>query len=408
MAPRLVRTGILAELWTAPRRSGLHRAVLQVHLWIGVLLGLYTVLIGLTGSALVFRDQLTRAAQPALFRPLTQAATPPAIQASLDVVLAAAGRANPGFHPLGIQDPETPGTTPSILLQGTAQGSGEAPTRFVHFDPSTGTLLGSVDQTAGFLGWCERLHVYLLAGDRGYAVNGLFGAAFAILCLTGWLLWWPGVRSIVRALRIHWRARLPRLTWDLHTAGGFWLNPALFAIVLSGVFLVFPRPFLLPLALLSGGSRATVDASQATPVATSPPATPALSVDQAYRRARRVLPPSNTIGYLGLPSPADPSTVFDLLGYPPHHALYSLPIHVFLDPRSGTVLAIRDTRSLAWGLRLATYAYAIHFGNFAGLLSQILWFLLGLSPTLLLLTGLLMWWRRSLRATLLHRLRRRA
>lgn len=59
--------GFLRTYFVHPRRLALRRAVFQVHLWVGVLLALYVVLIALTGSLLVFREELNRAGVPREF-----------------------------------------------------------------------------------------------------------------------------------------------------------------------------------------------------------------------------------------------------------------------------------------------------------------------------------------------------
>ena len=38
----------------------------------------------------------------------------------------------------------------------------------------------------------------------------------------------------------------------------------------------------------------------------------------------------------------------------------------------------------------------LHFGNFGGAPVKVLWVILGLAPSLLSVTGFLMWWNRSL------------
>jgi uncharacterized iron-regulated membrane protein len=40
--------------------------------------------------------------------------------------------------------------------------------------------------------------------------------------------------------------------------------------------------------------------------------------------------------------------------------------------------------------------FGLHFGNFAGLKTRIVWAALGLAPPILFLTGALMWWNRVL------------
>lgn len=47
-----------------PQKLGLRKAVFQVHLWSGVALGLYIFFISLTGSVLVYRNELYFAAMP--------------------------------------------------------------------------------------------------------------------------------------------------------------------------------------------------------------------------------------------------------------------------------------------------------------------------------------------------------
>src|SRR5438128_797030 len=54
----------LKTLLNNPRKLWLRRATFQIHLWIGVLLSLYIVIVSLTGSILVFRKELIRAQLP--------------------------------------------------------------------------------------------------------------------------------------------------------------------------------------------------------------------------------------------------------------------------------------------------------------------------------------------------------
>ena len=43
-----------------PQRVWLRRASFQIHLWIGLAIGLYIVMLSITGSALVYRNELDR------------------------------------------------------------------------------------------------------------------------------------------------------------------------------------------------------------------------------------------------------------------------------------------------------------------------------------------------------------
>src|SRR5579871_901638 len=54
----------LATLIHHPRRLFLRKALFQIHLWAGILLSLYLIAIAITGSILVFEDELTATTLP--------------------------------------------------------------------------------------------------------------------------------------------------------------------------------------------------------------------------------------------------------------------------------------------------------------------------------------------------------
>ena len=47
-----------------PQKIWLRRALFQVHLWSGIVIGLYVFMISVTGSVLVYSNELYRAATP--------------------------------------------------------------------------------------------------------------------------------------------------------------------------------------------------------------------------------------------------------------------------------------------------------------------------------------------------------
>src|SRR5882757_5852741 len=260
---------LLHRLLHTPRRTLARRAAFQIHLWCGVIIGLYTALIGLSGSALVFRDEIEHALQPNLYVLAPTVNTVP--RPTLDQLLATAVKALPDWQPRGFEQlsemPTTAPMRPVVLYMLPRPGHAVmAPHSFtpdqllVFLDPRTGALLGSRSRYAGVLGFATNLHYYLLAGERGYLVNGVLAIAFLGVALTGWILWWPGIRHIISALRIHGLRRShhgmkwnwKRLNWDLHSVGGFWSNPALIAIIVTGIFFVFPQPLLRTVVFATG------------------------------------------------------------------------------------------------------------------------------------------------------------
>lgn len=137
-----------------PQKTRLHRSLFQVHFWIGSILGAYVTVMGLTGSIIVFQNQLEA------WRPMR---------------------------------------------------------------------------------WIVKLHANLLAGSAGRFVNGISGISLMFLCVTGAIIWWPGVKHWRRSIEVNWRANFPRLNWDMHSALGFWLFPMLLLWGLSGTYLAIPQ-----------------------------------------------------------------------------------------------------------------------------------------------------------------------
>lgn len=88
--------------------------------------------------------------------------------------------------------------------------------------------------------WLVKTHDSLLSGSPGRQVNGIGGAGLLLLCLTGAVIWWPGIKNWRRSLTVNWRAHLGRINWDLHSALGFWFFPFIFVWGLSGIYFGLP------------------------------------------------------------------------------------------------------------------------------------------------------------------------
>jgi uncharacterized iron-regulated membrane protein len=91
--------------------------------------------------------------------------------------------------------------------------------------------------------WLVNLHANLLSGNTGRLVNGIGALCLTMLCLTGAVIWWPGIKNWRRSLTVNWRSRFVRFTWDLHSALGFWTFPFVLMWGTSGIYFSFPDAF---------------------------------------------------------------------------------------------------------------------------------------------------------------------
>ena len=380
-----------------PQRLLLRRAVFQIHLWLGLLVTLYAAVIGLSGSALVFRAEIERTLNPQLLH-----LQPGPRPVSLDAAIRRIAADRPGWTVSALRDFDQPGTAPTVLLRPTA-GPVTADYRAVSFNPATGEVLLDTTRYAGVLGFCTNLHFYLLAGKTGLAVSGWMALALLLLCLTGLVLWWPGVRRALSALVLHRRASWRRLNWDLHAVLGFWICLPLAFVTFTGLYFAFPKPIAAITILASGGTVAQAradDEPAPKPVHPMPATNPAkLSIDEAIARARQLLPAAAPPAYMTIPGPK--AATYYVTGYYRGSLPYSQLVSITFDAHTGALLNRTDTRDGIRGKRLIQHFFTLHFGSFGGdgwfgWVIKSLWVLLGLAPAALALTGLLMYWNRKL------------
>jgi uncharacterized iron-regulated membrane protein len=93
------------------------------------------------------------------------------------------------------------------------------------------------------LEWLVRFHSELMLDEIGRIVNGIGGLCVTLLCLTGAVIWWPGMNHWRRSLTVSWRAHFPRISWDLQSALGFWCLPFVLLWAISGIYLSLPQSF---------------------------------------------------------------------------------------------------------------------------------------------------------------------
>ncbi|HEY6362846.1 MAG TPA: PepSY-associated TM helix domain-containing protein, partial [Vicinamibacterales bacterium] len=220
--------------WRQPQRVWLRRAAFQVHLWCGLALGLYIVMLSVTGSILVYRLELDRwVATP------TPVFDPERRRAAKETITAAAMKAFPGWE-IVRQGERISRRYPAIGV--TLARNGEETDQI--FDPYTGEHLGiSVTKGQDAILWVVSLHDDLLFDREGRWWNGVTSAFVTLLVLTGLVVWWPGVSRWRRSLSIKLFGGWRRFTWDLHSAMGFWLFGFLLIWGVTGIYLGVPGPF---------------------------------------------------------------------------------------------------------------------------------------------------------------------
>ena len=212
-----------------PQKIWVRRALFQVHLWSGVALGLYIFMISVTGSVLVYSNELYRAFTPQYT--MSKGPGPRLTDAQLSDV---ARRLYPGYEVMRIV-----GLAKREEVDVWLRHGDQIKKRL--FDPRSGRDLGdSIPLGIWTVSKLIDLHDNLLAGPKGREVNG--GGALALLLVagTGLAIWWPGSKTWRRSLRVPRGVGWKRGTWHLHSMIGFWSFAFTLVFGFSGLYLAFP------------------------------------------------------------------------------------------------------------------------------------------------------------------------
>ena len=363
-----------------PQTLGWRKVLFQVHLWIGTIIGLFIIAICVSGSVLVFEQDLLNDAPQ-----LPDAST--AGPANWDQMVSSAQSANPGSRLANIDMRSANRRVVPIGL------SAHERNLVVYVDSVTNQVLKQedLDKKHWFVETMLALHTELAMGDNGAVAIGAFGALLFVMAMIGIVLWWPGVRGWRRALRINFRGRWVGINFDLHRTFGFWCFLLVAMWGLTGAYFIFPKPFESGIKLFS-----PMPTLAQLPASGWKPGDPILSAGALIQRAQ-TLYPQDKLAYLFMNTSGPQGLVKVFMSPDPSVPMEQLEDVVAIHPATGAILS--NTSSARWtkGERFSLAVYSVHFGDLGGLAMQILWALLGLVPVVLVITGYVMWWHRTLK-----------
>ncbi len=215
----------------APQTLPLRRLLFQVHLWLGIGVGLYVLLISVSGSAIVLRPQIARWFTPSEVPAIVGAPLQGAELAARVTAVYVDARV------VRISEPQREGRSTYVLLE----RDGREQSRY--FDQYSGQDLGpTFPWQVATVEWLTRLHDDLLLDRPGRRWNGVGGLLFLGMVASGMVLWWQGSSRWQDGLLIR-RSSRRSLFWQLHSALGFWSLLLLFIWGFTAVYFAWPEPF---------------------------------------------------------------------------------------------------------------------------------------------------------------------
>ena len=351
------------------------RTLFTIHMWVGLILGILLALLGLSGSLLVYDEQVANLLDK---RPQALTAGMP-LPLSMSQSIARDAASGKGIQEGQMQIilPEQPRQAISVRFNGIS-GMGNvpgAPRRqglLLFIDPVSGQVLGSrTVALPGLLTFAHQLHGnFLMSRDLGRPFVGWLGLAMCILGLSGLVLWWPKKGQWQYAFKVRGTATGVRFHRELHAAVGIWTFVIFIIVSFSGLVISWPQIF----GLNAGPRTPMVEVTEGR----------RLGATEAVIAAQRAVPGLEARS-VTLPGRNDqPITV----GYLSNGAVGAT---VLVDPYKGQVLDVRDSSSsfMAW-------MRPVHQGSL-GFVWKFLVFLSGLVPALFVVTGMVMWFKKRQR-----------
>ncbi|MEX6502425.1 PepSY domain-containing protein [Pseudomonas zhanjiangensis] len=373
------------------------KVLFQLHWLFGISAGLVLALMGLTGAAYSFQDELLRALNPEVLRVEASArgVLPPAeLVPRLEV---ASGQRVVGLW-------LEPGTGRAARVNfAPAPGERRGPMRY--FDPYRAELLAE-PRGQSFFDLMLRLHRFLAMGETGKQVTGACTLALLFFCLSGLYLRWPRQALSWRAwLSLDWAKRGRAFNWDLHAVAGTWCLAFYLCAALTGLYWSYDwyRDGLTQLFGEAPAGQQRGKPGERRGGRDEAPLGPPPSVDheRLWRAIQDATGARLASWNLRLPAAAgQPATLFYLLDDAPHTRAFN---QLQLDPLSGAVERQQRYAEQPFGAQLLSSVYALHVGSYFGLPGRLLMMLASLAMPLFAITGWLLYLerrrnRRALRA----------
>ena len=332
-------------------------------LWLAVYFGLQAV----AGIALTFEADIVRWLTPVS---ATRSAIPsPAQPSELARVLTAIENSYPGLFANRINFPLADGLP--YLARLTDGGDGQ---RWVEVDPVAGTA-GPMSTPYYLMELISDFHINLVAGSVGHYLVGVTGLALFGSVITGFILGWPGLRRLTRALKISFR--IPVTGWFLlHRSTGLLSAVVILITTFTGSVMVF-APWLKPL-VSDGVPAATVSEGRPLPA-------PAL-----LQRARGEFPGVN-VRNVRL---RDEHTVYRVVLSGELNGRAAPSHQVWLDPVTGEPQYIMDGADLPPKEAFFAWMYPLHVELSLGRAGQVVSVAGGVALLMLSTSGCLVWLRR--------------
>ncbi|TRX01443.1 PepSY-associated TM helix domain-containing protein [Candidatus Methylobacter oryzae] len=372
---------------------------LDVHLYLGLIVGAILAVVGLTGCILVFYQEMQEVLNPEL----AVVSAPPENRQQvrgLDDIVAAAESAKPrGSRFFKVYYPRKPDVAYKLLYyvrDESLANNGDG--YYIFVDPYKAQVQGiqlwhPKDRYWGrpLVSFIMQLHWCLLLGKQvGGTLNCVMAALSIISLLTGLIVWWPLTGKFKQALTFKRNGSAVRFNFDLHKTFGFYSAIVLLPVLFSGVYMVLPERVNVLIKLFSPVSRPHAYSAVPAGIHSKPQeGRQPVTIAEVEAIVQKHYPAGKLWMLNGPKNREDVYTVMK-------HDVIELSRFIgyrdiAVDQYSGEIINVFDRGTGNAGDIFTDWQWPLHNGHAFGWTGRMLVFLSGLACPLLYVTGLVRW-----------------
>lgn len=357
----------------------------RIHLYLALGGGILFVLIGLSGSLSVYREELDELLNPRLTIEESKGEYLP-----LDRIMAAVREAHPDRY--GAWVLEMPRSRDGLITAWYEKpyetlGEFYAPL-MVSVNPYTAEIVANRFWGRTAATWIYDLHTQLHFGRFGWNAVGILGLLLIVSASTGLHLWWPGLSRLRRSFAVRHDAGLARFALDLHRALGLSSAVVLLLLAFTGFHLAYPKL----LETMLGASDMGHGDEGPEIISTGAPNGRPVGLAEAVLVARGLFPHAE-LRRVATPAGENGTYRINLRRSGDANVRHPSTL-VWVDRWSGQIREARNPNTFTAGQTFIGRIWPWHTGEAFGAAGRFLWFCAGLMPLALYVTGLLHWLRR--------------
>jgi uncharacterized iron-regulated membrane protein len=355
------------------------RLLLTVHKWLGLLAGIFILVMSLTGSVIVFDDEIEHFIhRDVIYQPDSDQSV------SLDNAYHSIVEKHGNWDVRFTHIPKKS----NRAIEAEIRRPNDR--RYLYIHPVSGNILRDLNSYNTFSYWMLKLHYTLHAGFLGEVILLIAGIIFIGSLITGFWFYRKAIKRVLTfKIRPHFRD-LNSGSSELHRSVGVWALIFNFITAVTGTVII----------LIIVMTNAKKDGLGPMP---NPPAVE-VSIDRLMTKTQQTYPEFNP-SYLGMPRQTGGKIT--LYG----NTSSDLPIHyefsnyIQFDPKTGVENNAFFIKNQPLSTHLLSVTYPLHFGDWGGIPIKILYCFFGLAPAILSITGFIIWRNRQQKRNRIRRSR---